>query len=145
MKRVQTIDEKLLSGPSAARALDLDPATIRRWRKEGAPCHLMGDLVRYKLSELTAWRTTRTRVEPPAPEEKAQAKPDKNQSAKEAVFAARMREIAQNLKLLPALKSLLLGTQKLVPAAEWSAEVKAQAKSAIVTLKQIIEILEEIQ
>jgi hypothetical protein len=54
------LDEKLLSGPSVAKAWDLDPATIRRWRKEGAPCHILGNgLIRYRVSELEKWRTSR--------------------------------------------------------------------------------------
>jgi transposase-like protein len=52
--------EELLSGPSIARILDVDPATVRRWRKEGAPHHLLGTgLIRYLLSEILAWRSTR--------------------------------------------------------------------------------------
>ena len=54
------LDEKFLSGPSVAKTWDLDPATIRRWRREGAPSHILGNgLIRYKLSELEKWRASR--------------------------------------------------------------------------------------
>ena len=53
-------EEPLEAGPRIARKLDLDPATIRRWAREGAPHHVLGDkLVRYRLSELLAWRAAR--------------------------------------------------------------------------------------
>jgi predicted DNA-binding transcriptional regulator AlpA len=53
-------NEKLLSGPSVAKFWDLDPATIRRWRREGAPFHVLGSgLIRYRLSELEQWRASR--------------------------------------------------------------------------------------
>jgi transposase-like protein len=52
--------EPLLSGPKIARSLDIDPATVRRWRKEKAPHHLIGKgLIRYRLSEILAWRAKR--------------------------------------------------------------------------------------
>ena len=55
----KAIDEPFHTGPEAARVLKVDPATIRRWKSLGAPCHLLGKgLVRYKLSELLAWRAT---------------------------------------------------------------------------------------
>ena len=54
------LDEKLLSGPSVAKTWDVDPATIRRWRREGAPSHVLGKgLIRYRLSELEKWRASR--------------------------------------------------------------------------------------
>jgi len=54
------LDEKLLSGPSIAKTWDLDPATIRRWRREGAPSHVLGNgLIRYRLRELEKWRASR--------------------------------------------------------------------------------------
>jgi hypothetical protein len=59
-RNLKATEEKLLSGPSVAREWDLDPATIRRWRREGAPCHIIGEgVIRYKLSELAAWRAKR--------------------------------------------------------------------------------------
>jgi hypothetical protein len=59
MKRL-TVEEKLLSGPNVAKTWDLDPATIRRWRREGAPSHILGKgLIRYRLSELEKWRASR--------------------------------------------------------------------------------------
>ena len=52
--------EPVLSGPKIARILDVDPTTIRRWRKEKAPHHPLGTgLIRYRLSEIMAWRATR--------------------------------------------------------------------------------------
>jgi hypothetical protein len=60
MKRLKSTEEKLLSGPTVAKAWDLDPATIRRWRREGAPFHALGNgVIRYKLSELSKWRACR--------------------------------------------------------------------------------------
>jgi hypothetical protein len=59
MKRLN-VEEKLHSGPNVAKIWCLDPATIRRWRKEGAPCHVLGTgLIRYRLSELKEWRANR--------------------------------------------------------------------------------------
>jgi hypothetical protein len=59
MKRLN-VEEKLHSGPNVAKTWDLDPATIRRWRREGAPFHVLGcGLIRYKLSELAKWRASR--------------------------------------------------------------------------------------
>jgi len=54
------VAEKLFSGPTVAKTWDLDPATIRRWRREGAPFHVLGKgLIRYRLSELEKWRASR--------------------------------------------------------------------------------------
>jgi hypothetical protein len=59
-KTIKPPDEDLLSGPEVARKWCLNPATIRRWRVEGAPAHTLGQgLIRYKLSELRAWRAQR--------------------------------------------------------------------------------------
>ena len=59
-KTIKPPEEELLSGPEVARKWCLDPATIRRWRNEGAPSHVLGHgLVRYKLSELMVWRAKR--------------------------------------------------------------------------------------
>jgi hypothetical protein len=60
IKNSKPLEERLLSGPHVAREIDMDPATIRRWRKEGAPHHLIGNgVIRYRLSELLAWRRSR--------------------------------------------------------------------------------------
>jgi hypothetical protein len=60
MKLKKETQQQLESGPRIARKLDLDPATIRRWAREGAPHHVIGEgLVRYRLDELLAWRATR--------------------------------------------------------------------------------------
>jgi predicted DNA-binding transcriptional regulator AlpA len=52
--------DQLISGPKVADFLDLDPATIRRYKREGCPAHSIGaGLVRYRLSEVLAWRAKR--------------------------------------------------------------------------------------
>jgi hypothetical protein len=59
-KTIKTSDEELLSGAAVARKWSLNPATIRRWKDEGAPAHELGKgLIRYRLSELIAWRAKR--------------------------------------------------------------------------------------
>jgi len=76
MKPLKSTEEKLLSGPTVAKAWDLDPATIRRWRKEGAPFHVLGNgVIRYRLSELLKWRATRQVQHKPKTE--AQSEPAK--------------------------------------------------------------------
>jgi predicted DNA-binding transcriptional regulator AlpA len=56
----EDILDQLISGPKVADFLDLDPATIRRYKREGCPAHLIGEgLVRYRLSEVLAWRAKR--------------------------------------------------------------------------------------
>jgi hypothetical protein len=55
---VQNKDD-LKSGPNIARILDVDPATIRRWAREGMPQHeIAPGLVRYKLEEVLGWRAS---------------------------------------------------------------------------------------
>jgi hypothetical protein len=52
--------EAKIAGTKIARNLDVDPATVRRWVREGCPCYKIGPgLVRYRLSEVIAWRQTR--------------------------------------------------------------------------------------
>jgi hypothetical protein len=59
-KSINLPEERFLSGPEVAREWCLDPATIRRWRHEGAPAHVLGPgLIRYRLSELRIWRANR--------------------------------------------------------------------------------------
>lgn len=56
----EKLPDALESGPNIARKLDLDPATIRRYAREGMPHHNLGPgLVRYRLSEVLAWRAQR--------------------------------------------------------------------------------------
>jgi hypothetical protein len=53
-------DDGFKSGPNIARIIDVDPATVRRYKREGMPNHKVGPgLVRYKLSEVLAWRAQR--------------------------------------------------------------------------------------
>jgi hypothetical protein len=48
------------SGPKIARKLDVDPATVRRWAREGMPHHILGEgLIRYRLDEVLNWRANR--------------------------------------------------------------------------------------
>jgi hypothetical protein len=55
-------EEPLLRGSAIAAKLGVDSATVRKWRREGAPCHKIGnDLVRYRLSEMLEWRAQRPR------------------------------------------------------------------------------------
>jgi hypothetical protein len=57
---VLTPEEPKISGPHVARSLDKDPATIRRWVREGCPCYrIASDMVLFKLSEVIAWRAQR--------------------------------------------------------------------------------------
>lgn len=52
--------KNLESGPRIARKLDVDPATVRRWVREGMPHHIIGEgLIRYRLEEVLAWRAER--------------------------------------------------------------------------------------
>ena len=53
--------DPLVSGSSIARSLDVDPATVRRWKLEGMPSHEIGGLIRYRLSEVLAWRKQRVK------------------------------------------------------------------------------------
>jgi hypothetical protein len=53
-------EEQLLRGSEAAVKLRVDSATIRRWRREGAPFEKLGNgLIRYRMSDLLIWRSTR--------------------------------------------------------------------------------------
>lgn len=52
--------EDLISGPRVARKLDVDPATVRRWAREGMPHHVIGEgLIRYRFNEVLVWRSAR--------------------------------------------------------------------------------------
>jgi transposase-like protein len=60
MRTIEPAKEELQSGPRIARTLDVDPATLRRWRREGCPHHIIGEgLVRYRLQEVLGWRAQR--------------------------------------------------------------------------------------
>jgi hypothetical protein len=53
-------EEPLEAGPRIARKIDVDPATIRRYGREGCPKHILGPkMTRYKLSEVLAWLAQR--------------------------------------------------------------------------------------
>jgi excisionase family DNA binding protein len=57
-------EEELISGGQLARKMGVDPATIRRWRRdEGAPFYQAGhNLIRFKFTEVQAWRANRPKV-----------------------------------------------------------------------------------
>ena len=60
MRTAKKPKEDLISGLRVARTIDVDPATVRRWVREGMPCHVLGEgLVRYQLSEVLVWRAAR--------------------------------------------------------------------------------------
>jgi hypothetical protein len=60
-KKPTSIDD-FETGPNIARKLDVDPATIRRYAREGMPHHVLGvGFVRYRLSEILAWLAQRQR------------------------------------------------------------------------------------
>jgi hypothetical protein len=59
---VEPESEQLVKGPTVARHLDVDPATIRRYSREGMPHYILGPgMIRYKLSEVLEWRSKRKR------------------------------------------------------------------------------------
>jgi hypothetical protein len=68
---LKMLDEEGLSKPTRQAKLatlfrnneSVDPATIRRWVRESAPHHVLGDkLIRFKLNELLAWRAGHRRT-----------------------------------------------------------------------------------
>jgi len=60
MKTKKQTEEQLEAGPRIARKIDVDPATIRRYGREGCPRHIIGEgLIRYRLTEVLAWRAQR--------------------------------------------------------------------------------------
>jgi Helix-turn-helix domain len=60
-------EEEFLTGPELANFYRVDPATVRRWRAQGMPCHRRGyKLIHYKLSEVRQWFKTRRVKEVPA-------------------------------------------------------------------------------
>ena len=60
MKKKPEIDfEDLLSGPVLARKMQVDPATPRRWVREGCPVHYVGGFKRFDLDEVLAWHAKR--------------------------------------------------------------------------------------
>jgi predicted DNA-binding transcriptional regulator AlpA len=67
MKTKRIHEDRLKSGPNIARALDLDPATIRRYARDGMPHHVLADrVVRYRMSEVLDWLAQRKRSTPKA-------------------------------------------------------------------------------
>ena len=53
-------EEPLVTGPNVARIISVDPATVRRYGREGCPKHILGPkMTRYKLSEVLAWLAQR--------------------------------------------------------------------------------------
>jgi hypothetical protein len=62
MKKPKVKEERFLSTSKIAEIMDVDVATIRRWwKKENAPVHTFGDMIRFKLSEMLEWRSNRVR------------------------------------------------------------------------------------
>ena len=60
IKNSALTEEPKISGPKVAKAVDVDAATVRRWHREGCPAYeIAAGLVRYKLSEVLAWRAQR--------------------------------------------------------------------------------------
>lgn len=58
--------DRLEAPGEIARALQVDPATIRRWARAGCPRHIIGkNLIRYRLSEVMAWLPTRNQGKSP--------------------------------------------------------------------------------
>jgi hypothetical protein len=58
-------EENKLTGSELARHYVVDPATIRRWRRDGMPCHwYSAKMVRYKLSEVEAWLKAKGETRP---------------------------------------------------------------------------------
>ena len=54
--------EDLKSGPQVARFIGVDPATVRRYVREGLPRHVLGaGFTRFKVSEVLAWLAQRKR------------------------------------------------------------------------------------
>jgi predicted DNA-binding transcriptional regulator AlpA len=59
--------EDLKSGPQVARFIGVDPATVRRYAREGMPRHVLGaGFTRFKLSEVLEWLAQRKRKSKPA-------------------------------------------------------------------------------
>jgi hypothetical protein len=70
----KTAEDGLISGPNIARKLDVDPATVRRYKDEGMPCHILAPgLIRYKWSEVLDWLAKRPRKSKKQPAEVAAA------------------------------------------------------------------------
>jgi hypothetical protein len=50
------MQEDQVPGPAVARRLGVDPATVRRWRREGCPAEIYNaKMVRYRISEVRDW------------------------------------------------------------------------------------------
>ena len=57
--------EPLIGGPALAEHYDVHDGTIRRWKREGMPCHAFNSkMVRYKLSEVEKWLSHRSTSRP---------------------------------------------------------------------------------
>jgi hypothetical protein len=67
MKKQPEVDfENLLTGPALARKLQIDPATPRRWIREGCPFHSLGGYKRFDLEEVLTWHAKRRAQKRPA-------------------------------------------------------------------------------
>jgi hypothetical protein len=61
-QKKKAVEEELKTGPDIARIICVDPATVRRYAREGMPHHALGaGFVRYKLNEVLAWLAQRPR------------------------------------------------------------------------------------
>jgi hypothetical protein len=53
-------EEPLETGPNIARKIDVDPATMRRYHREGCPGYILGPrMTRFKMSEVLTWLAQR--------------------------------------------------------------------------------------
>ena len=58
--------EPLVGTPTVAGHFDVHDGTVRRWKRDGMPCHAFNSkMVRYKLSEVEAWLVQRSVNRPP--------------------------------------------------------------------------------
>jgi hypothetical protein len=58
----KSAEQEFKTGPDIGRIICVDPATVRRYAREGMPHHDLGPgFVRYKLDEVLAWLAQRPR------------------------------------------------------------------------------------
>jgi len=55
--------EREVSGAAVAWELDVDPATVRRWRRQGCPSETYNaKMIRYRLSAVRDWLRQKRRA-----------------------------------------------------------------------------------